>query len=120
MNGFDKIMKPPSTLNTSGAVFPTQFPNQSLSFTAHSPVHDTNPWAADARKQQPSGTGDSAHFSGPRHERTTSEAERWLKSIQQQTGAGNVTNMGNPVSANPGTFDPFNWNKGTAGFEVKI
>ena len=121
MNGFDDIMKPPTSLLTSGATFPTQFPTQSQSFTAHSPVHDTNPWAADARKQQPAAMGDHRNFPGPRHERTTSEAERWLKSIQQQTGASNVSNFGPPATTNNNTFDPFNWNKGTAaGFEVKI
>ena len=114
-------MKPPSTLPLSGANFPTQFPAQNQSFTAQSPVHDTNPWAADARKQQPAAMSDSSNVPVSRHARTTSDAERWLKSIQQQTGASNASNVVSAaVPTNNNTFDPFNQNKGTSGFEVKI
>jgi len=57
---------------------PTETNQQLINFGPSSPVHDTNPWAADARLHvvdtKPS----------IRHQRTPSEADEWLKKIEKQ------------------------------------
>ncbi|XP_076815564.1 protein numb homolog isoform X1 [Clavelina lepadiformis] len=117
VNGFDEILKPTS-LQLNNTTQSLGFNSNSLA-NSGSPVHDTNPWAADTRRQQQP-TFDGSFFNNVNRPltRKPSEAEKWLNTVQQQTGT--VPSTTHPKSVVHGNNnDPFNWNKNTA-FQVKM
>ncbi|XP_009857875.2 numb protein isoform X1 [Ciona intestinalis] len=90
--------------------------NNSLMQKSSSPIHDTNPWAADTRLQ-------SFDSSFPTNSYSTSEADKWLNNLEKHVAAPALSQQYSVFSdtVNPSSqlsqIPPWS-NK--SGFEVKI